>query len=144
MGPPLRTLPVILLAAALALPGCTSLKPPAPADAGKPVFSQTGTASWYGRAHQGRLTANGDRFDMTKLTAAHRTLELGTIARVTNLETGAKIRVLINDRGPYVHGRVIDLSAKAARRLGIAEAGTARVRIEVFEKDQELEAADLD
>jgi rare lipoprotein A len=102
----------------------------------RPIFAQNGLASWYGAAHRGRLTANGERFDTEAMTAAHRTLSFGTVARVTNVATGTMIRVRINDRGPAVQGRVLDLSQNAARRLGIVTDGTADVRIEVFPSDQ--------
>jgi rare lipoprotein A len=98
----------------------------------KKHYVEVGVASWYGPQHQGRLTANGERFDMHKLTAAHRSLPLDTKVRVTNLENGKSVRVKINDRGPYVGDRVIDLSAKAARRLGMKEQGLAMVRVEVI------------
>lgn len=105
--------------------------PPPPAAAPQPaVFTQTGTASWYGKSHHGRTTANGEKFDMEAMTAAHRTLPFGTRVRVTNLENKRSVVVRINDRGPYVRNRIIDLSARAARELGIAEDGLARVRLE--------------
>jgi rare lipoprotein A len=93
-------------------------------------FRQTGVASWYGPGFHGRRTASGERFDQNELTAAHRQLPLGTEVTVTNLENGRAITVEINDRGPYVGGRVIDLSRAAAQRLGIVEDGLATVRIE--------------
>lgn len=92
--------------------------------------SQTGIASWYGREFHGHRTANGERFDMYALTAAHRTLPFGSFARVTLPATGRSVVVRINDRGPYARGRVIDLSFGAARVLGYSGAGSARVRIE--------------
>lgn len=91
-----------------------------------------GTASWYGRHWEGRLTASGARFDPHRLTAAHRSLPLNTRVRVTNLENAKSVTVLINDRGPYVAGRVIDLSTAAARRLGMIKEGLAPVRIKVL------------
>ncbi len=103
----------------------------------RPSFTQTGIASWYGRAHHGKTTAQGEPFDMNKLTAAHRTLPLDTTVRVTNLENHKTVKVRINDRGPYVAGRVIDLSARAAKELAIAD-GIARVRVEVFTSDQQV------
>ncbi len=105
----------------------TPQPPPAPDRA---VFTQTGVASWYGKSHHGRTTANGEKFDMEALTAAHRTLPFGTIVKVTNLSNNRSVTVRINDRGPYVAGRIIDLSARAARDLGIIENGVARVRLE--------------
>lgn len=100
------------------------------------VFTQSGNGSWYGRWHHGRKTASGDRFNMYQMTAAHRTLPLGTIVRVTNPSNGKMVKVKINDRGPYYGGRVIDLSAAAARALGMSRKGTARLRIEAFASDQ--------
>lgn len=96
-----------------------------------PAFVQKGKASWYGPGFHGRKTANGDTFNQNQLTAAHRSLPLGTTAEVTNLENGTSVEVEINDRGPYVDGRVIDLSRAAARRLGMEKDGIALVRIEV-------------
>jgi rare lipoprotein A len=98
----------------------------------KPVYEEVGTASWYGPWHQGRKTASGERFNMNALTAAHKTLPLDTKARVTNLENGRSVEVTVNDRGPYVKGRVIDLSKRAAEKLGMKEQGTATVRIEIL------------
>lgn len=85
------------------------------------------TASWYGVRHHGRLTASGERFDRNALTAAHRTLPLGTLLRVVNPATGAAVLVRINDRGPYIRGRDLDLSQAAARRLGFERRGVALV-----------------
>lgn len=97
---------------------------------GRSVVEQTGEASWYGRYHQGRKTANGDRFDQNDLTAAHPTLPLGTEATITNLDNGKSVRVIINDRGPYAKGRDLDLSRAAARQIGVTENGAAPVRID--------------
>lgn len=92
-------------------------------------IKQVGIASWYGKEWQGRVMASGQRFDDDKLTAAHRTLPLNTQVRVTNIETGRSVDVTITDRGPYVHGRVIDLSKAAAKKLGMVKNGLAPVRI---------------
>jgi len=92
---------------------------------------QTGFASWYGYRHNGRRTANGEIHDSQLLTAAHRGLPFGTLVKVTNLKSGTQVMVRINDRGPYVLGRVIDLSEGAARRLGMLADGLAPVSIEV-------------
>lgn len=100
-------------------------------DDGRVMVEQLGEASWYGRWHHGRPTASGVRFDQHALTAAHPTLPLGTRATVTNLATGASVDVLVNDRGPYVYGRDIDLSRAAAQAIGVIRAGSAAVRIEV-------------
>jgi rare lipoprotein A len=92
----------------------------------------TGIASWYGPGFHGRRTASGDRYDQYLLTAAHRTWPLGTEARVTNLANGRSVRVRINDRGPFIAGRDIDLSYAAARSLDMLGGGTTAVRIEPF------------
>jgi rare lipoprotein A len=92
-------------------------------------YDRTGVASWYGADFHGRLTANGEVFDMGALTAAHPTLPMPSYAYVTNLETGRTILVRINDRGPYANDRVIDLSRQAARFLGSEAQGLARVRV---------------
>ncbi len=93
-------------------------------------YDETGIASWYGADFHGKSTANGERYDMNTLTAAHRTLPLPTIVRVTNLDNGRSIRLRVNDRGPYARGRVIDVSSKAADLLGFKNRGTARVRVQ--------------
>ena len=95
-------------------------------------YAENGVASWYGPGFHGRLTANGERFNMHALTAAHTRLPLGTRVRVTHLGTGASLIVRINDRGPFVKDRVIDLSHEAARRLGVIRKGSARVRLEAL------------
>lgn len=92
---------------------------------------QDGTASWYGAYFQGRETANGENYDMYDMTAAHRTLPLGTFVRVTNLENRRAVVVRINDRGPYVGDRIIDLSYNAARSLDFKDKGLQKVRIDV-------------
>src|SRR5262245_55074041 len=94
--------------------------------------SESGEASWYGPDHQGRPTASGEPVDAHKLTAAHRTLPLGTNLLVTNLRNGRTVRVRVNDRGPVVPGRIIDLSYAAADVLGYLGAGLAPVRIQVL------------
>lgn len=93
-------------------------------------FRQTGLASWYGKIFQGRRTASGERYDMHALTAAHRTLPLGACVRVTSLARMRSVVVRINDRGPFVRGRIIDLSYAAAEALGVRGAGGAQVRLE--------------
>jgi rare lipoprotein A len=97
------------------------------------VYRETGVASWYGRDFQGRTTASGEIFDMNGISAAHRTLPLGTVLSVTNLDTNKSIKVRINDRGPFVKGRVLELSLGAAKDVGFAAQGTARVTIESLE-----------
>jgi rare lipoprotein A len=94
--------------------------------------TQEGTASWYGARFHGRLTANGEIFDKHELTAAHPTMPLPSLARVTRLDTGASVIVRINDRGPFIEGRVIDLSRAAAEALDFVELGLAEVRIEAL------------
>ena len=94
-----------------------------------PVFEETGTASWYGDKFHGRRTANGERYDMYAYTAAHKTLPFGTILRVTNLDNNKSILVRVNDRGPFVRGRIIDLSRVAAKDIGVS---LNRVKIEQF------------
>ncbi|MBE9012411.1 septal ring lytic transglycosylase RlpA family protein [Pseudanabaenaceae cyanobacterium LEGE 13415] len=94
-------------------------------------FRVTGMASWYGPGFHGNMSASGERFDQNALTAAHRTLPFGTIVQVTNLDNGRAVSVRINDRGPFSGGRVIDLSAGAARVLGLMDSGVAPVRLEI-------------
>jgi rare lipoprotein A len=89
-----------------------------------------GLASFYGAGLHGRPTANGERFDKEALTAAHKTLPFGTCVEVTSLTNGRSVRVRINDRGPYVAGRIIDLSEAAARQLGMISSGVSRVRLD--------------
>ena len=90
-----------------------------------------GVASWYGEQFHGRQAANGEIFDMDGLTAAHRTMPLGSIVRVVNLSNGKHLHVRITDRGPYVNGRILDLSRAAAVHLGMEQEGTARVQVEI-------------
>ena len=143
MSPP-RRLPVVcgIGAAWLALlSSCALPRQPVPPVAAPAVeeavpagegstVEQVGNASWYGPAQDGKATASGEIFDHNKLTAAHRTLPLGTKAVVTNLETGKSVNVTINDRGPFVKGRKIDLSRAAAQRIGMSTNGVAKVKIE--------------
>jgi len=129
----------ITLIGALALSGCSSeysseqdkQTPQGKESAAtKPVHKEVGEASWYGPGFQGQETSNGETFDQKKMTAAHPSLPMGTEAKVTNLENGKKVEVRINDRGPYVENRVIDLSSAAANKLEMKEEGTAQVKIE--------------
>ena len=92
-------------------------------------FTQKGKASWYGKKFHGRKTANGEHYDMYAVSGAHKTLPLGTYVRVENLDNGRKLDVRLNDRGPFVQGRIIDLSYGAAKKLGVVGPGTANVRI---------------
>jgi rare lipoprotein A (peptidoglycan hydrolase) len=98
------------------------------------AFRQVGEASWYGPDFHGRLTASGERYNMLSLTAAHRDLPFNTLVRVTNLDNGREVVVRINDRGPFLKGRILDLSYGAARALGANRPGVVRVRIEVVGK----------
>ena len=99
-------------------------------DDGQPMVEQVGEASFYGPGFHGKKTATGEKFDQNDNTAAHPTLPLGTKATVTNLDTGTSVDVRINDRGPYVKGRDIDLSKGAAKELGMTKEGVAPVKIE--------------
>lgn len=140
---------VLLVAASLALTGCggggnkrartpTPAPPPTSAETfnvpanAKPLYVETGLASWYGPPYHNRQAAKGEIYDMNAPTAAHRTLPLGSIVRVTNLSTGQRTLVRINDRGPFVEGRIIDLSLAAASEIGVRRAGIAKVRVEVM------------
>jgi rare lipoprotein A len=96
-------------------------------------LTQSGKASWYGRSFHGKPTASGEVFDHRLMTAAHKTLPLGSRARVVNLENGNSVEVTINDRGPFIPGRIIDLSRAAAHELGFLESGLAQVRIELLQ-----------
>ena len=102
-------------------------------NAGKDAWrsEMEGIASWYGPDFNGKLTASGEVYDMYAMTAAHKTLPLGTVVKVTNLDNGKSAQVRINDRGPYVKGRIIDLSKSAAQAIEIGAAGTANVRLEI-------------
>jgi rare lipoprotein A len=98
----------------------------------RPEGAEVGVASWYGEEFHGRPTSSREVFDMNDMTAAHRTLPFGTYVMVTNLDNGRSVVVRINDRGPFVRGRIIDLSYAAARVLGLIGPGTARVRLETM------------
>src|SRR5881628_122250 len=110
--------------------GCAAVRAPAPPPITNGV--QVGVASWYGPGFHGNRTANGEIYDQYELTAAHPSLALGTRVMVTNLENGRAVQVRVNDRGPFVDGRAIDLSYAAARTIGMVGPGTVRVRIEVL------------
>jgi len=96
------------------------------------TYDETGIGSWYGDEFSGKLTANGEIFDPELVTAAHKTLPMPSVVRVTNLDNGKSLVVRINDRGPFVAGRIIDLSREAARRIGYKDNGLARVRVQVL------------
>ena len=106
-------------------------------------YDATGMASWYGEQFQGRYTANGEVFDLHELTAAHTTLPLPSIVEVTNLRNGRTLRLRVNDRGPFAHGRILDVSRHAARELGFENAGTAPVRVRILPRASMLAAAEL-
>jgi rare lipoprotein A len=103
---------------------------------------QSGMASYYADEFNGRRTANGERFDNTAMTAAHPSLPFGTLIEVTNMRNGKKVVVRVNDRGPYTHARVLDLSRNAARQLGMHNTGTAKVKVAVLDKNKRLELAE--
>ncbi|HKI62048.1 MAG TPA: septal ring lytic transglycosylase RlpA family protein [Mariprofundaceae bacterium] len=105
------------------------------------AYDETGTASWYGRDFHGKKTANGERYDMHALSAAHKTLPMPTLVRVTNLENGRSVVVRVNDRGPFVKNRIIDLSYAAARQLGYDNKGTAHVRVQTLDQPAPTMAA---
>lgn len=97
-----------------------------------PGYIERGIASWYGEDFHGRPTSSGEIYDMYRLTAAHKIMPLGTVAKVTNLENGQSVVVKINDRGPFIDGRIIDLSYSAAARLDMVDSGLSQVEIEVL------------
>jgi len=107
--------------------------PPGEPPSAGPAWSEEGEASWYGGddGFEGKLTASGEVYDSSRLTAAHRELPLGTLVEVTNVDNGRSVRVRINDRGPFARGRILDVSREAARRLGIIGRGVGRVRVSV-------------
>ncbi len=125
--------PNLLILAAVILAGATAAcgrKPVEATTSERPHFVQTGVASWYGSGFDGGKTASGERFDPDEMTAAHRSLPFGTTVRVTNLRNNRSAHVRITNRGPFVKGRIIDLSPAAAKQLQIGKAGVVRVRIE--------------
>lgn len=118
----------ILVLIAIQITGCVSSR--------RYKYQRTtyfGTASWYGKKYHGRITASGEKYNMRRLTAAHPFLPFGTRVKVTHLENGKSIIVTINDRGPFKDNRIIDLSFKAARAIGLVKEGIARVKVEVLE-----------
>lgn len=139
-----RLVRIGLIGIVIALSGCASAPPPAPPGYPRPYqvlgkwyqpvphargFHQEGIASWYGRDFHGLKTANGETYDMYAMTAAHKTLPLGTRVEVTNLNNHRQVQVRINDRGPFVRGRIIDLSYSAAQKIGLVGPGTAPVEL---------------
>ncbi len=109
----------------------------------QPNYSETGQASWYGPGFHGKSTANGEPFDQHDLTAAHRTLPMPSMVRVTNLDNGRSIIVRVNDRGPFAHGRIIDLSQKAAKEIDMIRTGVAKVKVEYLPRETEQYIAQL-
>lgn len=125
-----RTLQLSLVVFCLSLGACSWIpKGESDLDVG---IKEWGMASWYGIPFHGRLAANGEVFNMEAMTAAHRTLPLGSMVRVVNLLNGKHVRVRINDRGPYVNGRILDLSHAAAAQLGMVEQGLSVIQLEVI------------
>src|SRR5262245_19349998 len=126
----------LVLMAAIVIAGCGHKKhagvTPPPPTVVKPGQTETGIASWYGHPYHGRPAANGEIYDMEKMTAAHRTLPFNTWVRVYNLDNQKTTEVRITDRGPFIDGRIIDLSRAAAREIEMLGPGTARVRVEVI------------
>lgn len=129
---------------------CKAVAAPGPKKIGKPYkingvtyypmesadgYNEVGIASWYGPGFHGKLTANGETYNQKAMTAAHKTLPLPTLVKVENLENGKSVVVRVNDRGPYSKGRIIDLTEVAARRLGMIDKGTAKVRVSVLSED---------
>lgn len=140
MGSSILRCPALFLLALVALTvGLTGCRSARTIPGAEPVrerpegYSQRGVASWYGPQFHGRHTANGEVYDMHGLTAAHRTLAFGTWVRVTNLDNGRSVDLRINDRGPFIKGRVLDVSYAAAQRLEMVGPGTARVEIRVLD-----------
>lgn len=106
---------------------------------GRPIYMETGLASWYGPPYHNRRGSNGEIYNMNAMTAAHRTVPLGSICRVTNLKTGHSALVRITDRGPFIRGRIVDLSLAAAKRTDVWKAGVARVKLEVLTSPASLQ-----
>jgi rare lipoprotein A len=136
LGRPFHAAAAILAASLAVTAGCgrrvTAHVPVAPPPAAPLGWTETGLASWYGIPYDGRRTSSGEIFDMHALTAAHRTLPFNTWLEVTDLQSGKHVNVRINDRGPFVGGRIIDLSMGAADQLGMVRAGLAKVRLKVI------------
>jgi rare lipoprotein A (peptidoglycan hydrolase) len=148
-------LAVVAAGASLMLNGCGGGSPRlsagyshvyrAPAGVGQESQPETSghivKASWYGPGFSGRRTSSGERFNPNQLTAASKTLPIGSVVRVTNVENGRSVNVRINDRGPYVRGRSLDLSRRAAQKIGITHQGVARVRITKVKTPTRVETA---
>ncbi len=117
-------------------PAVAIVAPPPVAEKKDTAFTESGVASWYAKSRKLKRTASGEKMTNDELTAAHPSLPLGTVARVTNLDNGLSVIVRINDRGPFKKNRVIDVSKLAATRLGMTGAGIAQVRVDVYVADQ--------
>jgi len=125
-------LPLFLIAALAITAGCSSPTPKPVYFPGYPIgFVERGVASWYGPGFHGNKTANGERYDMHQLTAAHRTLPLGSVAVVRSVSSGRQVTVRINDRGPFAKGRILDLSLAGAQALGMTGSGTDQIELRV-------------
>ena|SRR3990167_4529711 len=123
---------IVIMGILLLLAGCQSLESSIPGYYGRlsaKNYRAIGSASWYGKRFHARKTASGERYNMYALTAAHKTLPLHSLVRVTNLSNGRQVVVVINDRGPFSRGRLIDLSYGAANKLGMLPKGTAQVEV---------------
>lgn len=132
----MRTALVVVVGGAVLLSGChrkrTVRVPPPPSAPAAVENNETGLASWYGHPYHGRPSSSGEIYDMEQMTAAHRTLPFGTWVRVHDLDNAKSVDVRINDRGPFVDGRIIDLSHAAAQAIGMIGPGTAQVRLEIL------------
>ena len=106
----------------------------------KPIYLETGIASWYGAPYHNRRGSNGEVYNMNAFTAAHRTLPLGSIVRVTNIKTGRSTLVRITDRGPFIEGRILDLSLAAAKKLDVWQPGLATVKLELMQTPAPLDS----
>lgn len=153
----IKRIPWLCVMAMFILQACGSTPPPTPKGHPKPYrvngtwynplpeangYVEQGVASWYGRKFHGRKTSSGEVYDMYAMTAAHKTLPLGTWVQVRRMDTGKQIQVRINDRGPFVHGRIIDLSYAAAKKLGMVGPGTAAVEVVALGKRKHTAAGD--
>lgn len=130
---------VLMVITALSVVGCAEVPPQPryhamaepPSTCGTaPAYRAVGTASWYGRPYHGRRTASGEIYNMHRFTAAHRSLPFGTRIKVTNIRNGRSVLLTVNDRGPFVRGRIVDVSYRAASELNFARAGLAPVRVQ--------------
>lgn len=143
----IRSLIALAAVALLLFSGCGKKRsripaPPAPPAAATFAMEEEGIASWYGHPYHGRAAANGEIYDMEKMTAAHRTLPFGTQVRVVNRNNKLSVEVRITDRGPFIDGRIIDLSRAAARAIEMIGPGTAPVHLQVLSSPAQLSGAD--